>query len=299
MNEELIERAKQTVRVDIARTETGDAAAGTPGGNAGGNTAQTEDPRSIVLYQTPHSPPVALITDRDGKMTPKILSYLDLLYTLERSSMLEELAREPEERHTLPPLPEGAILVDHLRKPSGDSYVVTGTIPPETHTMPVDRRTNGTESSRLFDVPMPHMCYRVLYHERTRTASELSLAVLAPDHRGPVTPQTNLYRYPFTNVYDAFGTLEGVCWPGFSYTELDLSEVPDLLVRGFMASPNSAHTHVGEIRHIMNAGDGDGTFDSYEAVLGHAEQAGAIPHHWLVPAAMTVEDLHEQKRHNR
>ena len=282
MDEQQLEHLKQTVRVDVLRAESGSS--------AGAKDGPRPVPRpSIVLYLADGEPPRVLVTDARGRVLPKVLSYVDLLYTLDESSVVEELARDPEERRRLPPLPEGALQVDLIERASGSSYVVTGVLPPETHTFPVDRG----DASEIFEVPMPRIVYRVEWHEATRRVRAFSLAVLSPEHEGPVTPATEVYSYPFSNVYSVHGALlEGVCWPVGRGIETGLHHVPDRIVRAFMGSPNDALSYARDVQALVN----EQGLDSYEDLLQSAERAGGVPHDWLTPAAMNVQQFHDQKR---
>ena len=283
MDEMQLEHVKRTVRVDVERAESG--------GPAVENHDVSAPPGrpSIVLYLAEGEPPRALLTDERGRVLPKVLSYVDLLYTLDDSARIKELEREPEERRGLPPLPEGAMLVDLIERASGSSYVVTGVLPPETHTFPVDRG----EASEIFEVPMPHIVYRVEWHEVARRVGAFSFAILSPEHDGPVTLTTEVYSYPFSNVYSLHGgVLEGVCWPVRSRIEAGLNQVPDRIVRAFLGSPNDALHYNRDVQALVI----EQGLDSYEELLESAESAGGVPHDWLNPAAMNVEQFHNQQR---
>ena len=282
MDEQQLEHLKQTVRVDVLRAESGYS--------AGAQDSPQPVPRpSIVLYLADGEPPRALLTDARGRVLPKVLSYVDLLYTLDGSSVVEELARDLEERRRLPPLPEGAMLIDLIERPSGSSYAVTSVLPPETHTFPVDRG----DASEIFEVPMPHLVYRVVWEEAAKRVRQFSLAVLSPEHDGPVTPTTEVYSYPFSNVYSVHGgVLDSVCWPAKAGIETSLNQIPDRIVRAFLGSPNDALGYARDVQALVN----EQGLDSYEELLENAEKAGGIPHDWLTPAAMDVQRFHDQKR---
>ena len=240
----------------------------------------------MVLLVTPYSLPRALVTDSRGVTTPKILDYVDLVSTLDSSAAVTELEKDPVRTLPLPGLPAGAILMDLHERPSGNSYIVTGALPPETHLFVLDE--SGETST--YEVALPHVIYRAVWDEKTSSVSALSLALGSPDLAGEPSSSTELYRWPFSNVYHHFGgVLEGVCWPSKSQVTLDLSEIPDRLVRQFTGLPNNANRYTRDLSH-------NAPVAGYRAFLELLEKRGAIDHDWLEPANMTVKDLHEQKR---
>ena len=107
MNVQELERTKSNVRVDIRRAELGEH-----------QSPETTSQGSIVLYLPQSGPPCAMLADEEGRVTPKVISYLDLLYTLEESAILEELKQDPVRHTPLPPLPPGTLLVDLFQSPS-------------------------------------------------------------------------------------------------------------------------------------------------------------------------------------
>ena len=124
--------------------------------------------------------PRALVTGEDGVVRPRVISYVDLLATLDRSTTVDLLSQEPTRRLPLPPLPPGTVLVDALERPSGNAYVLTGTVPEAEHLFAL---TRGGETT-TFMLRLPRICYRVAWSERTRTASEFSLALCSPASYG-------------------------------------------------------------------------------------------------------------------
>lgn len=243
---------------------------------------------SVILYMPAGEPPRVLLTDESGAMLAKVVSYLDILYMLEESATVAEISRDPVQTRHLPPLPEGAMLVTSNERLSASSYTVTGVLPPETHIMPLD--SGGT--SQIFEVSMPHLVYRVTWDERSEVVVGFSLGVLSPEHAGPVTHEAEVYAYPFSNTYDEFQDLyEGVCWPVKREIKTKLHEVPNLIVRAFVASPNTTG-YTRDVGPLLNQLD----LSNYEELLEKAEKLGAIPHDWLKPAAMNVQQLHDQTR---
>ena len=241
--------------------------------------------QATVLILRDDRLPRALVTGDDGVVRPRVISYVDLLATLDRSTTVDLLSQEPTRRLPLPPLPAGTVLVDALERPSGNRYVLTGTIPEAEHLFALTRDGETT----TFMLQLPRICYRVVWSERTRTASEFSLALCSPALTGEPTADTPLFRWPWSNVYDIFGGVrEGVCWYQRSQVVTDLAAVPGRLVRAFVAIPNEADRYAGDLTHNAPVG-------SYESFLEAIEEGGGIEHEWLRPCSLTIRDLHEQK----
>ena len=240
---------------------------------------------AVILVLRPDRLPRALVTGDDGVVRPRVISYVDLLATLDRSTTVDLLSQEPTRRLPLPPLPAGTVLVDALERPSGNGYVMTGTLGEGEHLFAL---TRGGETT-TFMLQLPRICYRVVWSERTRTASEFSLALGSPLLTGEPTADTPLYRWPFSNVYGQFGgVLEGVCWYQRGQVKTDLACVPDRLVRAFVAIPNEADRYAGDLTHNAPVG-------SYESFLEAIKEGGGIAHEWLKPCGLTIRDLHEQQ----
>lgn len=307
-----VEQLKDSVQVDIQWTENGGyelPPKSSPSTGLGSTpqefstsappdepeeTKQSEQPESpgirpsAIIYMPAGEPPRALITDSTGTMIPKVISYLDILYMLEESAVIKEISKDPVQTRELPPLPEGAQLVSSAERLSGDCYTVTGVLPPEAHMMPLDE----DEESQIFQIFMPHLVYRISWDECAKTVTSFALAVLSPEHKGPITHETEVYAYPFSNTYDEFGGLyEGVCWPVKRDIKTKLHQVPNLIVRAFLASPNTTG-YTQDVEPLLAQLE----LDSYAKLLQRAENMGSIPHDWLKPAAMNIRELHDQTR---
>jgi hypothetical protein len=85
--------------------------------------------QSVVLLMRPDRLPRVVVTDERGVVHSRVISYVDLLATLDASTVIDQLEREPTRTLSLPPLPPGVLLVDILERASGTSYVVTGVLP--------------------------------------------------------------------------------------------------------------------------------------------------------------------------
>jgi hypothetical protein len=239
---------------------------------------------SVVLLLRPDRLPRAVVTDARGVVRSRVISYVDLLATLDRSVVVGQLEKEPTRTLSLPALPPGALLVDLTERASGNAYTVTGTCPPAEHLFALEQRDETT----TYRINMPRIAYRALWHEKKRCVTELSLALLSPELEGEPTPETELYRWPFSNVYSTFGGVrEGVCWYGKERIELSLSEIPEKLVRRFASVPNDADRYSADLTH-------NAPYGSYAGFLEAIEEGGGIEHEWLVPCGMTMEQLHRQ-----
>lgn len=213
-----LEKLKRNLRTDIALTLSGEGATGAGDGRI--------EPSALLLMK-PRELPRALITDSRGVTTPKVLDYVDLISTLDSSSVVTELEREPVRTLALPELPDGALLVDLIERPSGNSYVLTGTIQPQAHLFVLDEG----DATSTHELNLPRICYRAHWDGRQRNVITLALALCSPALKGEPTAATELYRWPFSNVYHDFGgTLEGVCWPSKKEIELNLAEMPDKML---------------------------------------------------------------------
>ncbi len=261
---------------------------------SGEGTSGEEVEPSVVLLIKPRKLPRALVTDSRGVITPKVVDYVDLLMSLDRSAVVTELEKEPVRTLKIPDLPVGAVLLDVVERPSGASYVVSGATPPSEHLVVVE----GGKKTTTHEVRLPPIAYRAVWDSRTRRLSALSLALCSPDRRGMPNAETELFRYPLSNTYSAFTfnidgvnqkVLEGVCWPTMGRLTMDLAEVPEKAVSGFVAVPNNADGYTRDLsRNAPVAG--------YRPFLEKIEERGGILHDWLEPCAMTLKDLHEQKR---
>lgn len=191
-------------------------------------------------------------------------------------------------RLKIPDLPKGALLLDVVERPSGASYVVTGTCAPSEHLMIVEKDGEST----THELNLPAIAYRAVWDSRIRALTALSLALCSPELSAASLPTagTELYRWPFSNVYHHFGgVLEGVCWPTMAQINLDLSQIPEKAVSAFVAVPNDAGRYTQDLSHNAPCA-------GYRPFLDLVEREGGIRHEWLNPCAMSLKDLHEQRR---
>ncbi|MDP9477493.1 MAG: hypothetical protein M3R38_17715 [Actinomycetota bacterium] len=275
-------KLKRGLRTEIELALSGEGASG------------EEVEPSVVLLIKPRRLPRALVTDSRGVITPKVVDYVDLLMSLDRSAVVTELEKEPVRTLKIPDLPKGAVLLDVVERPSGSSYVVSGAVPSGEHLFVVE----GGKKTTTHEVSLPAIAYRAVWDSRTRGLSALSLALCSPDLSGEPNAGTELFRWPFSNTYSAFTfnidgvnreVLEGVCWPTMRTLAMDLAEVPEKAVLGFVAVPNNADGYTRDLsRNAPVAG--------YRPFLEKIEERGGILHDWLEPCAMTLKDLHEQRR---
>ena len=221
---------------------------------------------SVVWLMKERELPRALVTDARGVVTPKVVDYVDLVSILDASCVVSELQKQPVRTLPLPPLPEGALLVDVTERPSGSSYVVTGVVAPREHPfVPDDARRSTTH-----DLPLPHMAYRALWHEATGILEDLCLALCSPDLEGPPSASTEIYRFPFAHVYDHEAKRDRparyqvVCWEGLGSVRCALADVVPAGVEAFIAAPNDAVDHADHISPYAPTRDYVGFLDAVE-----------------------------------
>lgn len=256
------------------------------------SAAAGEVPCSAMLLLRDDALPRVLVTDEKGIVHSRVISYVDLLSTLEESVTVEQLAKEPVHAISLPPLPTGTILADVIERASSNSYVVTGVLPASEHliTLRESHYLGGGDDPEVetHALNLPPIVYRALYQETRHAVTELSVALLSPEHAEDPGPDTEIYRYPFSNVYTDFqGVKQGVCWYQKDAIEADLAEIPEKLVRRFVSVPNNPLSYSRDLTHAS-------PHTGYSKLLAAIEDLGGIPHEWLVPAGMTIRDLHEQ-----
>lgn len=148
------------------------------------------------------------------------------------------------------------------------------------------------ELRRIISVPANSTWTRYWLDWRGHPSSDRPtlMALCAPGLEGEPDAHTELYRWPFSNVYHHFGNaLEGVCWPTLGRIELDFSEIPEKAVGGFCEIPNDAAHYTRDLS--PNA-----PVSGYREFLDAIEKGGGLKHDWLEPCAMTIQDLHEQRR---
>ncbi|MDN5697941.1 MAG: hypothetical protein L0G70_08190 [Rubrobacter sp.] len=103
------------------------------------------------------------------------------------------------------------------------------------------------------------------------------------------TPDTPVYRYPFSNVYQSYqGVLEGVCWPTLGSVKTTLAGIPKKVVRTFLELPNNTDLYGRGFSH-------NGPQQEYAELLEYVEEGG-LPEEYLIPAGMSVQGLHDQQR---
>jgi hypothetical protein len=267
-----------------------------------------EVPQSVVLLQCPDRLPRALVTDVYGVTHPRVITYADLLGTLDQSTIIDQLEHEPERRLPLPQLPPGTVLVDLVERAAtsvpnstgttgSNSYVVTGVLPARTHLFtlqsgPAFGEEQTDKETSTYEIVLPPIVYRALYNEALRNVTELSVALLSPELEGDPAPHTQVFRYPFSNVYSNFqNVVEGVCWYQKQDITLSMHQLPDLVKR-FVSIPNDPTHYTRDLTHNAPAAL---ELKGYAPFLEAIEKGGGIPHDWLVPAGLTIQELHQKK----
>lgn len=225
------------------------------------------------------------MTDETGVTRPRVVDYVSLLEALDQSSVVTELNKDPVETIALPPLPDGVILVDLQRTTMKKMLILTGILAPQKHLFVL----GDDDAVTTHEIPLPHIVYRAVHDPAARTVQALSLALCSPGLSGEPDEQTELYRWPFSNVYETFGgVLEGVCWPHKHKLDVDARHIPTRIVREFIGMPNTtAYT-----RDLVD----NAPVKTYREFLELVESSGGLEHDWLDPCSMNIQELHDQRR---
>lgn len=248
-----------------------------------------EIPESIAVILRDDALPRTYITDSNGLVTTKTVSYPDLLSALDGSSVVESLDGSDNRRLALPELPPDTLLVDLHESPAGRSYTFTGYLRPQTYLLSLEG--NGSASISTFEVRLPTVIYRALYSEHQSAVRSLSLALCSPELEGAPTPQTQLRRFPLSNVFHhgaGSGGPEAVCWPALSQRQMYAREIPRAAVRAFLELPGNDDLYGSGLSH-------NGPQTTYRELLEHLAEHG-VPENYLIPAGLSVGALHTGKR---
>lgn len=198
---------------------------------------------SVALLLEADRLPRAVVTDAQGVSTARIISYVDLLATLDESATVSALTREATHHVELAAPPDGTLLLDLIERASANRYVLTGCVPSREYLFSLEQGvpSEPEKETTTYDITLPPIVYRAVWNEETHGVSELSICLLSPDLEGAPTPETELYRWPFSSVYTHFqGVLEGVCWYHKEQIPTLLAQIPERLVKRFVGIPNNA-----------------------------------------------------------
>lgn len=272
------------------------------------HAANGHRPDSVVLLVQAHRLPIAYLTAPSGVVQTKVISYPDLLAALDDSTVVAALNGAESRSISMPPLPANTLLVDLHESPTDNSYTVTGYLAPQSYLFVLEAKEQGETVTSTYEISLPHIVYSVRYEARKQAVVSFSLALCAADGGGggstaavsaglvagegppPPQPDTPLYRYPFSNVFDLYGeALEGVCWPTMGSIKTSLADVPANIVRAFLELPNTNHDLFGR-GESHNA-----PYSGYAELLAHIEREG-LAEEYLIPAGLTVHGLHDQVR---
>lgn len=255
-----------------------------------------ESRQSVVLLLREDRLPMVQITTGDGLVTNKVVSLVDLLSILDRSSNISQLEQAQTRTTDLPLLPENTLFVSVLERPEGRKIALTGYVEPDTYVVVL--REKG--ETRTFDIPLPHIVYRAVHDERRGALSQLSMTLANPGlrptqcgaggrHSAAPDPGTPTFRWPMSNVYHSFGgASEGVCWPGIRDVPMTLPGIPEEAVKRFVRTENNADLYGRGLSH-------NAPYEGYAEFLAAMEEEGGIHEDYLIPTGYTVEDLHHQR----
>lgn len=246
--------------------------------------AESSCPSSILLLIRDNRLPVARITDECGRVSTKVMSLVDLLASLDRSTVLTQLRRQGLHHTEFPELAPGTLLASVTERPDRTEFAITGYVEPQQYLFVLDEAGH----TRTFEINLPHLVYRAVYNDEKNAVTALSLALARP---GSGTPSADSYllRWPFSNVYDSFGTvMAGVCWPGVSQIETELKDVPETVVKRFVTTPNNGDMYGRGLSH-------NAPYAGYGALLEAIESEGAMREDYLTPLGYTASQLHRQE----
>ena len=246
--------------------------------------AESSCPSSVLLLIRDNRLPVARITDECGRVSTKVMSLVDLLAALDRSTVLTQLKRQGLHHTEFPQLPPGTLLASVTERPDRTEFAITGYIEPQQYLFVLEE----AGFTRTFEINLPHLVYRAVYDDDKKAVTALSLALARPGSGTP-TADSDLLRWPFSNVYDSFGTvMAGVCWPGLSSIETELRDVPETVVKRFVTTPNNADMYGRGLSH-------NAPYTGYGALLEAIESEDALQEEYLTPLGYTVAHLHRQE----
>ena len=182
--------------------------------------------------------------------------------------ILEQLKDEKKRVTSLPQLPERALFVGTEETPNNLYVTVTAWMPKMEHPF--------LYAEHAYMVPVPTISYRVKWHAQSKRVVAFQLAITTDE---VVTPDSPLYRWPWSNVYN-----DGkVCW-----TQSWKSELKDVERNGvyaFIGTPNN--TDLWGLGRSHN-----GPKMSYAEFLAETEKG--INPDWLIPLNKTVAEFHAQ-----
>lgn len=165
--------------------------------------------------------------------------------------------------HTSPILPPQTIL--WASRTNGECVVFD--IPAGMQPWVLQTRTTGTTSVMI---PLPRLLFLFQRHGNRITHK----ALVAVDEEGAITPETPLFAYPLSNVYDD----TNCCWhlPDKPYAVADLPG----LMRAFFTTPNNWDLY--QARNLSQL--------DYRGLIHALTERETFPSEWLRPLGMTWHD---------
>ena len=289
-----------------------------------------ECPNSVVVLLSDERLPMLQITNSNGMVANKVISYPELLGALDDSSVVESLKNENRRTTRLPQLPEGTLLVDIHEEPAKRSYTLTGYLPPETYLFCLESHRQSTTVT--YEIALPHLVYSALYDETHCRVQKLSLALCSPERgypeRGyPATAATD-ERHSATELPGGpeAGHTRGEGPPRLAEEDWQKPALDTPVYRYPFSNVYSSYQGVLEgvcwptlgsvkttlagipkevVRMFLEMpnntdlyGRGfshNGPQQEYTELLEYIEEHG-LPEQYLIPAAMSVAGLHDQQR---
>lgn len=199
----------------------------------------------------------------------KTVGFHQLLELLDHSMVVEQLKHPDTRRLSLPELPERTLFLDTEESVLGLAVTLTGWVPKLEYPFVL-----GEES---WLISIPTLVYRIRWQEDCEQVTQFHLAVAIEE---PVSGQTMLYRYPFSNVYAS----TEVCWSQSRFT-CPLHQVAACGVFGFLQTPNN--------RDLFGVGISQNSpHRDYREFLNAVRQIGSVPVEWLIPLGKSVAQFH-------
>ena len=214
------------------------------------------------------------IVDSVGVARYKTTGWHELLTMLDHSIVVEKLKESRVYDVDIPRMPKDVLLTSTRLFDNGQAQVkVTGFV-------------KGIEypflyQERSYMIQIPNIVYRATWQKRGEGDGKLLSLSLATTTSDEPTEETELYRWPFSNVYSN----GKVCW-SVQNVQCRLHEIVDKGVFGFIQTPNN--------RDLFGTGSSQNSpHRAYEGFLAAIEEAHGVPQEWLIPFGKTVAEFHQ------
>lgn len=252
-------------------------------GSVAGASQRLEPGERIALYLEPAKLPRLEVTDGGGVTRFRTVGLAELLTLLDKSAVLDALEQEAIRTTLTPELPERTLFAGVIETPQhpygvARDIIATGWLPPRQQPFVLDGR------SYIIDLPV--LVWRAVWREAERRLASLRLAVASPG-AGVANAGTELYRWPFANVYFGNGFSEA-CWYTMRQIEMDFKDIVSRGVHGFLSVTDNGD--------LFGRGQSQNSPHADYAEFLAAAESGGLRRDWLIPHLMTVQQFHEQTK---